>query len=109
MRREESAAAQLWRVVDVLDDGARDAEAVVRRGTPADLVEDDEAPVRRLTKDRSSFGHLHHERRHPAAQIVVGADPCEYAVARSNACPGRGHEGTDLRQQHDDRHLTQIG
>jgi hypothetical protein len=86
-----------------------DAHTIVRGGSTTDLVEDHQAAPSRLTEDRGSFCHLHHERGEPAAQVVVRADAGEDAIAypdRSLLCRD---VRTDLSEQHDARDLTQIG
>ena len=62
VRREQRAEVELWRVVELLDDGLGNAHAVVRRRPTSDLVEDHQTAHRCQTEDAGSFRHLHHER-----------------------------------------------
>ncbi len=66
--------------MEVLDEGLGDGQPVVRRRTPADLVQNHQGTRRCLAQDRGSFGHLHHERRKAGGEIVVGAHAGEDAV-----------------------------
>ena len=72
MRRKEGAAAV--DLVQVLEGRPRDREAVEGRRTAPDLVQDDQAPGRRLIEDRRGLDHLDHEGRTPARQVVGRAD-----------------------------------
>ena len=78
MRGEQGAAAV--DVVEPLDAGLRDRQAVVGRRAAADLVEDDEAALGRLVEDRRRLDHLDHEGRAPAREIVGRADAREQPV-----------------------------
>ena len=78
MGGEQGAAAV--DLVQMLDHGPGDREAVEGRGAAADLVEDDERAARRLVEDRGGLDHLDHEGRAAARQIVGGADPAEQPV-----------------------------
>ena len=58
---KSGAGAEAGVVVDVLDDGPRDGEAVIGAGSPARLVQDDEGAVGGLVEDGGGFDHLNHE------------------------------------------------
>src|SRR5438094_805037 len=62
---EKRAAAKLRRVVQVLDHGLRDRNAVVGRRPPSHLVEDHQGRSRRVIEDVGGFGRL--DQRMPAS------------------------------------------
>ena len=108
VRREQDLRARPP-LVEVLGDRPRDREAVERRRAPPDLVEQDEAPRRRVPQDGRRLGHLHQERALAAREVVLGADPREDPVHHADPrAPGR-HEAPDLGQEHDERHLPHVG
>ena len=72
VRREERLGVDL--LLDVLDDGARDAHAVERARAAANLIEDDKAVLRRVLKDLRDFIHLDHEGALTADEVVARAD-----------------------------------
>jgi hypothetical protein len=104
---EEGAAAV--RLVEVLDDGPGDREAVVGGGAAADLVEDDEAAGCREVQDRGGLDHLDHEGRAAAGEVVGGADAGEQAVDDADAGAGGGDEAAGLGEEGDERVLAEEG
>ncbi len=96
-------------VEQVFGDGLGDGHAVEGARATADLVEHDQAPRRGRTQDGRRFDHLDHEGAAAGGYVVVGADAREDAIDDADACRGGGHEASDLRQQHDQRHLPQVG
>ena len=103
VRREERAAAD--DVVEVLGDGPRDREAVVRARAAADLVEDDERAARRATEDVRRLLHLDHEGALAAREVVARADAREHAIDDADLRAARRHERADLREDHGERDL----
>ena len=101
--REERARADV--LVDVLDDGPRQGEAVEGAGAAADLVQHDERAPRRVVEDVGDLDHLDHEGRgSPRPMSSAGSDASEDAVDDADAWPPTGRdEGADLRQEHDQR------
>ncbi len=89
----------------VARDGPREREAVERRRAAADLVHQHEALRRRVVEDCSGFGHLDHERRAAAREIVRRADPCEDPVDRAEACRLGRHVAAHVGHQRDQRGL----
>ena len=106
VRREENAPRA--GVVQVLGDRPRERESVERRRAAPDLVQDDEALLRRVPEDVRRLGHLDEERRLAAHERVGRADPREDAVAQPHARRRRGHERARVREEDEDRVLTQI-
>ncbi len=72
VRREQRAAAVA--LMQMLDRGPGDRQAVEGRGAAADLVEDDQRPLAGLVEDHGGLDHLDHEGRAAPRQIVGGAD-----------------------------------
>ena len=107
MRGEQGAAA--IDVVEPLDAGLGDGEAVVGRRAAADLVEDDEAALARLVEDRRRLDHFDHEGRAPAREIVGRADAAEQSVDDADRGGLRRHERAHLRQRGDQRILSEVG
>ena len=107
MRREERAAA--IDVVQMLDRGPGDREAVEGRGAAADLVEDDQRPRPAWLRIAAGLDHLDHEGRAAARQIVGGADAAEQPVDDADMRALGRHEGADLREDGDQRVLPQEG
>ena len=107
MRGEQRARTVL--LVQMFDRRPGDGEAVEGRGAAADLVENDEAPLRRLIEDRRRLHHLDHEGRAPARQIVGGADAAEQAIDDADMRALRRHERAHLREDRDQRVLAQEG
>ena len=90
VRREQRQAAVLLR--ELVRDRPREREAVEGRGAAADLVDQHQALRRRAVQDRRRLGHLDHERRAPAGEIVGGADARVDRVERADARRARRHE-----------------
>ena len=107
--REERARLGAPGVVQILGDRPGDREPVEGRSAAADLVEDDEASPRDLGQDLRRLAHLDHERRLAAGQPIRGADAGEDAVDDADPRRLRRHEAPDLREQHDQRDLPQVG
>ena len=107
MRGEQRARAV--DVVEMLDAGVGDREAVEGRRAAADLVEDDERALGRLVEDRRRLDHLDHEGRAAAREIVGRADAREQPVDDADMRAPRRHVGAHLRERRDQRVLPQIG
>ena len=75
---EQRAAADV--VVQVLDDGPGQREAVVGARPAADFVEDHQAARRGVVEDAGRLGHLDHERALAPGQFVAGPDAGEDPV-----------------------------
>ncbi len=82
VRREEREAAVLLR--EFARDRPGERQAVERGRAAADLVDQHEALRRRAVQDRRRFGHLDHERRAAAGEIVGGADARVDRVERAD-------------------------
>ena len=107
MGREERPAAV--HLVQVLDAGPGDRQAVEGGGAPADLVEDHQGALARLVEDDGRLDHLDHEGRASAREIIGGADPAEQAVDNADVGRVRRHEGAHLGEHGNQRILPQEG
>src|SRR6266566_2627666 len=96
MGGEQRQRAQLWSIVEVLEDRLGDADPVVGAGAAADLIEDEEAAGRRVREDVGGLHHLDHEGRQAAGQLVVRADPREDPVAETDKGTAGRHEAAHL-------------
>ena len=106
---EDGAGAQARVVVQVLDDGAGDGDAVVGAGAAADFVEDDEAAGGGLGEDGGELQHLDHEGAGAGGEVVVGADAGEDAVDDADGGAGGGDEAADLGHEDDQGDLAEVG
>ena len=109
VRGEHRLRAELFRVGAVLEHRAGDGHAVVGRGAAADLVEDQQALVRRLLQDGGGLLHLDHEGALAGGEIVRRADAREHAVDDADHRALRRDERAHLRHQHDQRGLAHVG
>jgi hypothetical protein len=96
-------------IVHRLDHCPGDRQPVIGRRAAPDLVEDHQAPRRRLREDRGGLDHLDHEGRPPARQIVRRADAAEQAVDEAHFRAARGDEAAGLGEHNDQRRLAQEG
>ncbi len=96
-------------VVQMFERRPGDRQAIEGRRAATDLVEDDEAPRRRLVQDGRGLDHLDHEGRAAARQIVGGADAAEQAIDDADGRRLGRHEGTGLRHHRDQRVLAEEG
>jgi hypothetical protein len=78
--REDRLRARAIVGREMLGNGPGQAESVERRGTAADLVQDDQAAVGRRPEDRGCLLHFDHERGLPARDVVGRADAREDSV-----------------------------
>lgn len=62
-----------------------------------------------VVQDVAGLGHLDHEGRLPAGEVVAGADAGQDAVDRADHRPAGRHEAADVGQQHDQRVLPHVG
>ena len=101
--REQSPALQL--IVHGLDHGPGNRKPVIGRSAAADLVEDDEALLRRLGKNGGGLDHLDHEGRAAAGEIIRRADAAEQAIDDPNFGAGCRDERSCLGEHCDERGL----
>ncbi len=106
MRREQRQAPVL--LGKLARDRPRQREAVERRRPAADLVDQHQAVRRRAEQDRRRFGHLDHERRPSAGQVVGRADARVDRVERPDGRRARRHERAAVREQRDHRGLAHV-
>ena len=109
MRCEQRLRPRLRVGREVLGHRPRDAQAVERRRAAADFIEHDEAARRRRVQDVGRLLHLHHERRLTAGDVVGRPDAREDAVDDRHLGVFRRDERADLREQGDERRLSQVG
>jgi len=65
---------------DVVEDGVRDGDAVVRAGSATELVKDHEAAVGGLLEDVAGLVQFHHEGGLTRHHVIEGAHSREYSV-----------------------------
>jgi len=107
MRGEEGAGSGV--LLQMLNDGPSNGETVKSGGAAADFVEQDQARGRGVIKDSGNLGHFDEEGGAAAGEIVAGADAREDAVDDGQLGLARGNEAADLRHQHNERGLPQVG
>ena len=107
VRGEEGASASV--LLQMLDDGPGDREAVEGGGAAADFVEEDEAGGSGVVEDAGDFAHFDEEGGAAAGEIVGGADAGEDAVDQRELGLAGGNEGAHLRHQRDQRGLAEVG
>ena len=93
----------------ILADRLRDRKPVDRAGAAPDLVDQQQAALRRAAQDVRRLGHLDVEGRLSRGQVVARADAREDAVDDAERRRLGGHERADLREDHDQRGLAQVG
>src|ERR1700731_5058467 len=93
MRGEERARAGV--LLQMLDHGPGDGEAVEGSGAAANFVEQDEAGRRGVIEDGGDFAHFDEEGRAATREIVAGADAREDAVDDGQLGLARGNEEAD--------------
>ena len=86
-----------------------DGQSVIGAGSPADLVEDQQAVFSGMAKNIGHFTHFHHKCTLPGSQVVGGSDSGKYPVHQTDARRLGRHKRADLRHQHDERRLTHVG
>src|SRR5579864_6382724 len=96
-------------LLQVLDDGPGDGEAIKSGGAPADFVEKYEAGGCGVVEDDGDFAHFDEKRGTAASQIVAGADAREDAVGDGKLGLPCGNEAASLRHENDERGLPKIG
>src|ERR1700682_1120983 len=89
--------------------GPGDGETVESRSTAANFIEKNEACGRSVVENRGYLAHFHKKGGTPARQIVAGTDTREDPIGDGKLRLPRGNEGADLRHQHDESGLAEIG
>ena len=93
----------------MLGDRPREAQAIERAGSPADLVEDHQASVGGVVQDVGGLGHFDHERGLAGVKLVAGADAREQAIDQADRRAFGRHVAAHLGQQGDQRDLADVG
>jgi len=96
-------------LLEMLDYGPGDREAVEGGGAAADLVEEDEACGRGVMEDGGDLAHFDEECGAATGEIIAGADAGEDAVGDGKLGAVRGNEGAHLGHQDDECGLAKIG
>ena len=99
MRRKDRFRAQMR--LNVFDDRPRQGEAIKRRGSTPDLIQDDQALGRSRIQDDCCLRHFHHESRAAPREIIRGADACEDSIDDRKPHQLGRDERTHLRQDHE--------
>ena len=89
-------------------DGPGEGESVEGRSAAPDLVHQHQAPFGRVVEDIGRFGHLDHEGRAPAREVVGRTDAREDLIDRPEARRFRRNERAHVRHQHDERDLAHV-
>ena len=95
--------------VDVFDDRPGNGDTIVGAGSAAQLVEEDQAPVRNIVKDTGCLRHLYHKGGFARRNIIGCAYPGKYLIDVPDACRFGRHVRSHLRQQHNQRRLSEQG
>ena len=94
-------------VVQVLDAGPSDGEAVIGGGAAADFIQNHQAARPSTVENGRRFHHFHHEGGAPPRQIVGRPHPREKTVHHAHARAFRWHEETSMGHHRDQRILSQ--
>src|SRR5690606_36817178 len=93
-------------VVQVLDDGPCDRDAVVGTRSTTDFIHQDQASMAEVVEDTRGFRHLHHESGLSTREVVAGPDTGKDLVNDTDTRTLGGHKTSDLLQQHDKGRLS---
>src|SRR5436190_10919834 len=106
MSRKKRAGSSL--VVQVLDHGLRNSQAIIRTGTTPDFIEDDQAMARGMMNNGSCLLHLNHEGALASRNVIFSADAGENAIDQTKLSLKCWYKATDLCHQCNQGNLTQI-
>ncbi len=109
MGGEQGLGPYLSLVADELQHRLGNGHAVKGGGAAADLIEDDEALLRRVFQDGGHLVHFHHEGGLAGGEVVGGAHPGKDAVADGDPGAGGRHEAAGLGHEDDEGHLPHVG
>ena len=96
-------------LVQVLHRRPGDRQPVIGGRAATDFVEDDKRTRAGLIEDRGGFDHFDHEGRAASGKIVGRAHPAVQSVNDADAGAICRHIGADLRQNGNQRVLSQEG
>ena len=94
---------------DVFSNSPGEAEAVVRRRAPAELVDDDERLCRGGLEDVGRLEHLRHKGRDALQLRVACANARDNAIVDAQLGRGARHEAADLAHERDHAGLADVG
>ena len=103
VRRKKRAAVVA--LVQVLQRGPSNREAIIRRRAAPNLVENNKRTFIRLIEDRGGFHHLDHKSRAPPCQIITRAHTAEKLAHNPHTCRHRRHIASHLCQHSNQRVL----
>ena len=106
---EQSLRSQPPGVGGVFQNGTGNGHAVVSRGSPADFIQNQQAPGGGVFQNRGDLRHLHHEGGLAGSQVVAGADTGEDPVYETDFRGPGGYKGAHLGHEHDEGHLPHVG
>src|SRR6266571_9467690 len=106
---EEGECATTFVIVEILDNGTGNGQAVIGTGTTANFVKDDEAARCGMVQDVGGLDHLDHKGALASGEVVLGTDTGEDAIDKANGGNLSGDIASDLGHQDDERNLAQIG
>jgi hypothetical protein len=104
---EHCAAADV--VVNVLDHAPGERKSVVGARAAADFVEHHQAAARRCVENPRRLGHLDHEGALAARELVARPHPGKEPIGDADGRPSRRDKAADLRQQHQEHRLADVG
>ena len=96
-------------VVEKFRHAPGNGKSVEGRRAASDLIENDQAAFGGVVHDVGCLVHLHHEGRLTARQVVVRPDPRENAIDQADFGARGRHKTSDLRHQHNQSHLPNVG
>ena len=101
MGGKQRLGSKKLRIADVLHHRPGDGQAVEGTGSSADLIENDQAVLRRISQNIGNLGHLHHEGALAGCQIIGGAHPGKDSVTDTDIGFICRYEAAQLRHQND--------
>ena len=102
---EKGFGPQPGMVVDVLDDGPGNRDAVVGAGSTTDLIKDEQAASTGVIEDVGRLHHLHHKGALTSADLVLSTDASEDTVHQPDPGLVSRDERADLSHEHDKGYL----
>ena len=105
--RGEQRFGLVGMLMDILYDAPGNRDTVIGAGSPAYLIQYNEAAAADIIDNARGFVHFHHKGRFSPAQVIGGAHAREYLICKSYGGRPGGDVGAGVRQQRDQRGLPQ--